>query len=100
MARNTQADDALPSIVGRGDAYSRTTPWGHTQLLGGAPLPRGEPPSPAPLSDPPASQGASGRQLVGGVVRVPKFRGRPPPPPPRGREEFQLGHVQASTCNC
>ena len=43
------------------------------------PPPPGEPPSPPPLPEP-SPQGASGRQLVGGVVGV-QNRGLPPPPP-------------------
>ena len=97
MAGNTQADDTLPSIVGRGGANCRITPGPHTQLFGGArhpppppreprepppPPPPREPPSPAPLLDPPLQapppQGASGRQLVGGIVGV-QNRGVAPP---------------------
>ena len=80
VAGNTQADDTLPSIVGRGGANCRITPGPHTQLFGGArhppppreprepppPPPPWEPPSPAPLLDPP--------------LQAPP----PPPPPPKG----------------
>ena len=44
VAGNTQANDTLPSIVGRGGANCRITPGPHTQLFGGAqhpPTPRG-----------------------------------------------------------
>ena len=92
MAGNTQADDTLPSIVGRGGANCRITPGPHTQLFGGArhpppptgtpgtaPPPPREPPSPAPLLDPPPPPpGAFGQQLVGGVVGV-QDRGVAPP---------------------
>ena len=50
VAGNTQADDTLPSTVGRGGANCRITPGPHTQMFRGArppPPPRGEPPSPA-----------------------------------------------------
>ena len=40
--------------------------------------PPGAPPSPKPLLDPPPPQGASGQQLVGGVVGV-QNRGVAPP---------------------
>ena len=46
VAGNTQADDTLPSIVGRGGANCRITPGPHTQLFGGArhpPPPHGNP---------------------------------------------------------
>ena len=36
VAGNTQADDTLPSIVGRGGANCQITPGRHTQLFGGA----------------------------------------------------------------
>ena len=98
VAGNTQADDTLPSIVGRGGANCRITPGPHTQLFGGAqhpPPPReprepppppppgtalpGAPPRPPPPRPPrPSPQGASGRQLVGGVVGV-QNRGVAPP---------------------
>ena len=98
VAGNTQADDTLPSIVGRGGANCRITPGPHTQLFGGArhppPPPREprEPPPPppgtalpgAPARPPPPSPppppplGAFGQQLVGGVVGV-QDRGVAPP---------------------
>ena len=56
VAGNTQADDTLPSIVGRGGANCRITP-GHL---------------------PPPPPGAFGQQLVGGVVGV-QDRGVAPP---------------------
>ena len=37
VAGNTQADDILPSIGGRGGANSRITAGPHTELFGGAP---------------------------------------------------------------
>ena len=93
VAGNTQADDTLPSIVGRGGANGRITPGPHTQLFGGArhpPPPTGtpgtappEPPSPAPLLDPPLQAPPPPRGLRptvswGGSWR-PGPRGRPPP---------------------
>ena len=55
VARNTQADDTLPSIItGRGGANCWITPGPHTQLFGGArPPPPLEKPSPAALREPP-----------------------------------------------
>ena len=94
VAGNTQADDTLPSVVGRGGANCRITPRPHTQLFGGArhPPPPGnraptrttpsQNPTPSqtpPLPAPPPPQGASSRQLVGGVVGV-QNRGVAPPP--------------------
>ena len=69
VAGNTQADDTLPSIVGRGGANCRITPGPHTQLFGGA-----RPPPPPP--------GTPGTALPGAPPRTPPSK--PPPPPPRG----------------
>ena len=96
VAGNTEADDTLPSIVGRGGANCQITPGPHTQLFGGArhappppargtalpaPPPPGVPPR-TPLQAPPPPKGP-GQQLVGGGGSWrPKPRGRPPPPPP------------------
>ena len=55
VAGNTQADDTLPSIVGRGGANCRITPGPHTQLFGGARPP--PPPLPPPLNKVPSQGG-------------------------------------------
>ena len=73
VAWNTQADDTLPSIVGRGGANCRITPRPHTQLFRGPPPPPGEPP---PQTPPP--RGLWPTVSWGGIWR-PKPRGRPPP---------------------
>ena len=75
MARNTEADDTVPSIVGRGSANCRITLGLHTQLFGGArhpPPPQREPPSPAALTPPPPRP----------LPETPPPS--PPPPPPKG----------------
>ena len=77
VAGNTQADDTLPSIVGRSGANYRITPGPHTQLFGGArqtPPPRGNrpprrpprrpsqnPPSKPPFPPPPPANKHLGR---------------------------------------
>ena len=68
----------LDQIPGGGGGDCRITPRPHTQLFGGArpPPPPGNRPPRRPSQNPP--QGASGRQLVGGVVGV-QNRGVPPP---------------------
>ena len=65
VAGNTQADDTLPSIVGRGGANCRITPGPHTQLFGGA--------------RPPPPPGSAGTALPGAPPRTPPSK--PPPPP-------------------
>ena len=113
VAGNTQADDTLPSIVGRGGANCRITPGPHTQLFGGArhpppphgnpgnrPPPPREPPSPAPLLDPPSKappppppplRGLRPTVSWGGSWR-PEPRGRPP----RGLSQRFLAQMHES----
>ena len=90
VAGNTQADDTLPSIVGRGGANCRITPGPHTQLFGGArpPPPPGNrpprrpsqnpPPPGTPPSQPSPPKGPPADSYLGGGSWRPKLRGRPP----------------------
>ena len=67
VADNTQADDTLPSIMGRGGANCRITPGPHTHVFGGA-----RPPPPRnPRNRPPRRPS-----------QKPPLQA--PPPPPRG----------------
>ena len=79
VAGNTQADDTLPSIVGRGGANCRITPGPHTQPFGGArhPPPPREPREPPPPPPP-------GTALPLAPPRPPPSKPPPPPPPPKG----------------
>ena len=102
VAGNTQADDNLPSIVGRGGANCRIIPGPHSQLFGGARTPPPPPPpgtglpgapprtppsqnshlpEPPPPTPPPPPKGLQPTVSWEGSWR-PKPRGRPPPPRP------------------